>query len=155
MAGRSFFTYNLADLIAETDFDGFFGDTCGGITEDYYLAGLTRHNQSIAMEPEAFHEASNFNWMTLGWGYWQELSGAAKTYTGKQAGGTYGAGSTYPHDLMVDKWKWLDGRRMTHVCNRNSKNHTDEIQAAWINGVGITEIHLLPPPNTWLTREYP
>lgn len=26
---------------------------------------------------------------------------------------------------------------MTHVCNRNSKNHTDEIQAAWINGVGI------------------
>ena len=81
MAGRSFFTWSLADLISSTNFDGFFGDTMGGITEDYYQAGLSRHNQSIAMEPEAFHEASDYNWMTLGWGYWQELSGANKTYT--------------------------------------------------------------------------
>ena len=136
MAGRSFFTFSLADLISDSHFDGFFGDTMGGITEDYYQAGLTRHNQSIAMEPEAFHLASNFNWVTLGCGYWQELT-TGNTYTGKQAGGSYGPGSTYPTDLMVDKWKWLDGRRMTHVCNRWSKNHTDEIQAAWINGVGI------------------
>jgi hypothetical protein len=111
MAGRSFFTWSLADLISSTNFDGFFGDTMGGITEDYYQAGLSRHNQSIAMEPEAFHEASDYNWMTLGWGYWQELSGANKTSTGGQAGGSYGPGSTYPFDLMVDKWKWLDGRR--------------------------------------------
>ena len=61
MAGRSFFTFSLADLISESHFDGFFGDTMGGITEDYYQAGLTRHNQSIAMEPEAFHLASNFS----------------------------------------------------------------------------------------------
>lgn len=27
MSGRSFFTYSLADLVSETDFDGFFGDT--------------------------------------------------------------------------------------------------------------------------------
>lgn len=73
------------------------------------MAGLRRHNQSMAMEPEAYHVVADFNWMTLGWGYWQELT-AGSTYTGKQAGGSY-PGSTYPHDLMIDKWKWLDGRR--------------------------------------------
>ena len=136
MPGRSFFTFNLADIIAETHFDGFFCDTCGGVTEDYFQAAQSRHNLSIAMEPEAFHIASNFNWMTVGWGYWQELSGASSSYTGGQAGGAY-PGSTYPRNLMVDKWKWLDGRRMTHVCNRWAQNHTDEVQAAWINGVGV------------------
>ena len=68
MPGRTFYTYTLGDLIAATDFDGFFGDTMGGITEDYLNDSLARHHKYIAMEPEAFHAAPDFNWITMGWG---------------------------------------------------------------------------------------
>ena len=81
------------------------------------------------------------NWGTMGWGYWD-----------------------YPWVLGVDRWKSLDARRMTNVCNRSvrgcashaasrrpsvqlavaalgvrrwAKNHTDDLQAAFFNGVGF------------------
>ena len=37
----------------------------------------------------------------------------------------------------VDSWKWFDSRRITHICNRWSKNHTDALQYALFNGDGF------------------
>jgi hypothetical protein len=46
---------------------------------------------------------------------------------------------------MVDRWKFFDGRRMTHVCNRWAKNHSDDLQAAFFNGVGFEVPSPIPP----------
>ena len=54
------------------------------------------------------------NWATLGWGYW----------------------TPYPFQPVVDKWKFLDSRRLTNVCDRWATNRTDDIQNAYFNGDG-------------------
>lgn len=38
---------------------------------------------------------------------------------------------------MVDSWKFLDSRRMTNICERWSKDHTNALQYALFNGVGF------------------
>jgi iron(II)-dependent oxidoreductase len=53
------------------------------------------------------------NWATLGWGYWD-----------------------LPFVPGVDRWKFIDPRRLTHVCDRWAQNRTDTIQAAFFNGDG-------------------
>ena len=48
------------------------------------------------------------NWDTMGWGYW-----------------------SYPYVPSVYSWKWMDSRRMTNICERWSKNHTNALQCAY------------------------
>ena len=43
----------------------------------------------------------------------------------------------YPYVPKVDSWKWLDSRRMTNICERWSKNHTNALQYALFNGDGF------------------
>ena len=50
----------------------------------------------------------------MGWGYWK-----------------------YPPVPMVDSWKWFDPRRMTNICERWSKDHTNALQYALFNGDGF------------------
>jgi hypothetical protein len=38
---------------------------------------------------------------------------------------------------MVDSWKWMDSRRMTNICERWAKNHTNALQYALFNGDGF------------------
>ena len=37
----------------------------------------------------------------------------------------------------MDAFKYLDGRRMTNVCDRWAKNHTDDLQGTFFNAVGF------------------
>lgn len=37
----------------------------------------------------------------------------------------------------VDRWKWLDSRRLTNICERWSKDHTNALQHALFNGIGF------------------
>jgi hypothetical protein len=50
----------------------------------------------------------------MGWGYWK-----------------------YSYIPQVDTWKWQDARRMTNICERWSKNHTNALQYALFNGDGF------------------
>ena len=50
----------------------------------------------------------------MGWGYWK-----------------------YPLIPSVDAWKFLDSRRMTNICERWSKDHTNALQYALFNGDGF------------------
>ena len=49
-----------------------------------------------------------------GWGYWK-----------------------YPVIPSVDAWKFLDSRRMTNICERWAKDHTNALQYALFNGDGF------------------
>jgi len=112
----------MDSLIAEMDADGFNGDTMGFVPEEFYDVSVGL-NHSVAIEPEGGGNVVNLdsktgnraaNWDTMGWGYWG-----------------------YPYVPSVDTWKWQDSRRMTNICERWSKNHTNALQYALFNGDGF------------------
>ena len=105
----------MAEFLAESGADGFNGDTMYNISEDFYTYSVNKYDHPIALEPEWGGTLDTLNWDTLGWGYWPC--------------------SNYKPN--VDKWKWYDGRYMTHICERWSTNHTDNLQNAFFNGVGF------------------
>jgi iron(II)-dependent oxidoreductase len=54
-------------------------------------------------------------WNNLTWGYWWN----------------------YEFVPSVSKYKWLESRHMVNVCNRWERDHTDDLQHAFFNGVGF------------------
>ena len=68
----------------------------------------------VALEPELGGDDQSAAWDTMGWGYYQ-----------------------YPQLVSVDRWKWLDPRRLTNICERWSKDHTNALQYALFNGDGF------------------
>lgn len=103
----------LAWLCNATNTDGFNGDTMGSVSEEFYQASIDV-DHPIGIEPEGGGIAQSLNWDTMGWGYWNY-------------------GSVSP---PVSKWKWLETRFMTNVCDRWNKNKTNNLQYAWFNGAG-------------------
>ena len=114
----------MDSLIANIDADGFNGDTMGSVPAEFYDVSVGLKH-SVAIEPEGGgnvvgKEGSSdpsdhpANYDTMGWGYWK-----------------------YPYVPSVDSWKWQDSRRMTNICERWSKNHTNALQYALFNGVGF------------------
>ena len=105
----------LNGLLKAVDADGFNGDTMKKVPAQFYTTSV-RLNHPVAIEPEGGGAASdgNGNWETMGWGYWK-----------------------YPLIPSVDAWKWFDSRRLTNVCERWSKDHTNALQYALFNGDGF------------------
>ena len=103
-----------AKLMAEIGADGVNGDTFAGVPLDYRTASdATGH--PVALEPELSpKEDEMLAYDQQSWGYWD-----------------------YPFVPMVSKWKWLEPRHMINVCDRWATNHTDNLQAAFLNGVGF------------------
>ncbi|KAH8065736.1 protein serine/threonine phosphatase [Aureococcus anophagefferens] len=109
----------LAALDVDTGFDGFNGDTMTTVPEAFYDASVEAGRPG-AVEPEVGGDAAELAWGTLGWGYWAQTMGEPS-----------------PEAPPVDRWKWLDRRRLTHVCNRWAKDHADDLQFAWFNADGF------------------
>jgi formylglycine-generating enzyme required for sulfatase activity len=103
-----------AKLMAEIGADGVNGDTFTGVPRAYRLASdATGH--PVAFEPESPPEEDGaLAYNNQSWAYWN-----------------------YPLVPMVSKLKWLEPRHMIHVCNRGARDHTDDLQAAFFNGVGF------------------
>jgi iron(II)-dependent oxidoreductase len=102
-----------ARLMAETGADGVNGDTFDGIPRAYRTAS-DESGHPVVLEPEGSPRADEaLMWNNQSWGYWK-----------------------YPFAPMVSKLKWLEPRHMINVCDRWARDKTDNLQAAFFNGVG-------------------
>ena len=95
--------------------DGFNGDTMSPVTREFYTEAL-KLGHPMALEPEVGmgKQLGALAWNVLSWGYWwpyQQLPG-------------------------VDRYKWIEPRHLTHVCDRWAHDRTDMLQYAFFNGDG-------------------
>ena len=103
-----------AKLMAEIGADGINGDTFDGLPAAYFKASVGA-GHPLVLEPEgAPREEGMLAYNVQSWGYWN-----------------------YPFVPMASKLKWLEPRHMVNVCDRWARNHTDNLQAAFFNGVGF------------------
>ena len=103
----------LAALMKEVGADGVNGDTYGGVPRSFRTAS-DAIGHPLVFEPEGYPESDEMlNWDSMTWGYWK-----------------------YPFIPMVSRGKWLEPRHMVNVCDRWNKDKTDNLQAAFFNGVG-------------------
>ncbi|HWC96188.1 MAG TPA: SUMF1/EgtB/PvdO family nonheme iron enzyme [Candidatus Sulfopaludibacter sp.] len=103
----------LAGLMKEIGADGVNGDTFGGVPRTY-LEAADAVGHPLVFEPEGYPDGDEMlNWNSMSWGYWK-----------------------YPFVPMVSRGKWLEPRHMVNVCDRWNKDKTDNLQAAFFNGVG-------------------
>ena len=105
----------IARLLNETGADGFNGDTMTAPGKEFYQAGIDL-SHPLAIEPEVGlgDDLAAISWTPLNWGYWGD----------------------YQDIPGVDRYKWLETRHRTHVCQRWAQDRTDELQYAWFNGDG-------------------
>jgi formylglycine-generating enzyme required for sulfatase activity len=102
-----------AQLMAEFGADGVNGDTFDGMPRAYRTAS-DQTGHPVVFEPEGSPRADEqLMWNNQSWGYWK-----------------------YPFAPMVAKLKWLEPRHMINVCDRWARDKTDNLQAAFFNGVG-------------------
>jgi hypothetical protein len=102
-----------AQLMAEMGADGVNGDTFDGMPRAYRTAS-DQSGHPVVFEPEGSPRADEqLMWNNQSWGYWK-----------------------FPFAPMVSKLKWLEPRHMINVCDRWARDKTDNLQAAFFNGVG-------------------
>ncbi|HEV2437614.1 MAG TPA: SUMF1/EgtB/PvdO family nonheme iron enzyme [Verrucomicrobiae bacterium] len=105
----------LNELARAIGADGFNGDTMMPVTRDFYTQSL-QLDHPMALEPEEGMGPSldALAWNVLNWGYW----------------------SPYQPKPGVDRYKFVEPRHLTHVCDRWAHNRTDMLQYAFFNGDG-------------------
>lgn len=102
-----------AEIMKAINADGVNGDTMDGIPEAFSRAAA-KVGHPLALEPEHYpgHEEM-LAWNTMTWGYW-----------------------TYPYAPLVSRSKWLEPRAMVNISDRWNHDKTDNLQSAFLNGVG-------------------
>jgi formylglycine-generating enzyme required for sulfatase activity len=109
---------SLADaatkFFGEIGADGINGDTMDFVPRTFRAASdKARH--PLALEPEnGADKDEGVEWNNMSWGYWK-----------------------YGFIPTVSRWKWIEPRHMVHVCRRWARDHTDDLQFAFFNGVGF------------------
>lgn len=105
----------LAELAARIGADGLNGDTMSPVPREFYTASL-QAGRPLALEPESglAEDVGALAWNVLGWGYWWP----------------------YQPQPGVDRYKFIEPRRLTHVCDRWAHDRTDVLQYAFFNGDG-------------------
>ncbi len=95
--------------------DGLNGDTMMPVYRDFYAQSLEL-GHPIALEPEEGmgQTVGALAWNVLSWGYWLP----------------------YQAQPGVDRYKFVEPRHLTHVCERWAHNRTDMLQYAFFNGDG-------------------
>lgn len=103
-----------AELMKEIGADGINGDTMKGVPQAYNDAAFAV-DHPLALEPElALAHDEMLAWNVSAWGYWN-----------------------YPYAPEISRNKWLEPRSMVHLSDRWNHDHTNNLQAAFFNGIGF------------------
>jgi iron(II)-dependent oxidoreductase len=105
----------LNELAKAIGTDGLNGDTMMPVDRDFYTQSL-KLDHPMALEPElgVGETMDALAWNVLNWGYWWP----------------------YQPQPGVDRYKFVEPRHLTHVCDRWAHNRTDMLQYAFFNGDG-------------------
>jgi iron(II)-dependent oxidoreductase len=104
----------IASEMKEVGADGVNGDTLEGMPYVFRSAAEALH-YPLALEPELGPASDELlNWNTSSWGYWD-----------------------YSFVPVISRFKWLESRHLVHISNRLAHDHTDDLQHAFLNGVGF------------------
>lgn len=104
----------LASLIRDLDFDGVFLDTLKQ-ADAPLIDAADAALPGIALETESKLALGDLGTHTLSWAQWfadSEVPGVLKTH-------------------------WYEPRHIQHHIRRWNRDHSDELQSAWLNGVGV------------------
>ncbi len=105
----------LAELAKTTGADGLNGDTMSPVNREFFTESLkVRH--PLALEPEngLAGQSETLAWNIMSWGYWWPYQAAPG----------------------VNRYKFIEPRHLTHVCDRWAHDRTDMLQYAFFNGSG-------------------
>jgi iron(II)-dependent oxidoreductase len=102
----------IAELMAEIGADGINGDTQDGVPLAFSLAA-DKVSHPLAFEPEGGPSDEALAWNVMTWGQYE-----------------------YPFVPMVDRYKWLEPRHMVNLSDRWKRDKADNLQFAFVNGVG-------------------
>lgn len=104
--------------MAELDADGFNGDTSPGVNSSFWREASRRH-VPLAIEAEMLGfsaqrwDGTGLATNVMSWGYWP-----------------------YQQVPVVDAFKTLEPRHLTHICERWARDRIDGLQHAFFNGIG-------------------
>jgi formylglycine-generating enzyme required for sulfatase activity len=107
----------IAELMKEIDADGINGDTQDGVPLAFTQAA-DQLGHPLAFQPENALSDEALAWNLLSW--WEEQDP------------TKYAQFVPP----VYRYKWLETRHMANISDRSSRDHTDDLQLAFFNGIG-------------------
>jgi formylglycine-generating enzyme required for sulfatase activity len=107
----------FAELMKDLNADGVNGDTQDGVPLAFSLAA-ERIGYPLAFEPENAMSDEALAWNVLSW--WEEQDPVK-----------------YSQFVPpVYRYKWLETRHMANISDRSSRDHTDDLQLAFFNGIG-------------------
>ncbi len=106
----------IAELMKEIGADGINGDTLCGVPLAFSQSA-ERIGHPLAFQPENPPSDEALAWNVLSW--WEENSTKYAQFTPK-----------------VNRYKWLETRHMANISDRWNRNHIDDIQVAFFNGIG-------------------
>ena len=105
----------LSELAKDLGADGLNGDTMSPVDREFYNESA-KLGRPLALEPEngLGDRLDALAWNVLSWGYWWP----------------------YQPTPAVDRYKFIEPRHLTHVCDRWAHARTDMLQYAFFNGDG-------------------
>lgn len=113
---------SLAQLAAAVGAEFVNGDTMALMPNAFFNASVIA-GTPLALEPEGGATLDTISWTKMGWGYW--VTGEAVSVP------------------VVDTWKWVEHRHISHICNRwgtmntQTPSHILDLQHAFFNGDGF------------------
>jgi gamma-glutamyl hercynylcysteine S-oxide synthase len=107
----------IAEVMKAVDADGINADTLYGAPLAFSQAS-ERSAKPLAFEPEFPPSDEALGWNVLSW--WEEPDS-----------------SRYAQFVpSINRLKWLESRHMVHISDRLNRDHSDDLQVAFFNGIG-------------------
>ncbi len=107
----------IAQLMKEIGADGVNGDTQHGVPPAFPEAS-ERIGHPLAFQPEEAGSDEMVAWNTLSW--WEEGAKVFSQFVPK-----------------IYRYKWIEPRHMANISNRLGRDHADDLQLAFFNGIGF------------------